>query len=130
SEMGTLTNKLPINKNQLGRRSLYGPPCQILLLELNLSLFLQQERRACDCRNVGKTPVLIMGRRKTYFAETRKGIVAKPSQPGKIASCCPLLKLCEVLEIVLYVLNCRGHVLDHAETGVCRASVSVQLYPF
>ena len=31
SEMGTLTNKLPINKNQLGRRSLYGPPCQILL---------------------------------------------------------------------------------------------------
>src|SRR5207302_878738 len=69
-------DEVPVNKHQLARGALNTELFQLLLWQL--AILRQFERSPCNGGDVSKPPILVVGGRETYFAETCERILAEP----------------------------------------------------
>src|SRR5438094_2358180 len=89
------------------------------------------ERSPCNGRDVGKAPILVVGGRETYFAETGEGILAELPQPWQVAASRALLEFSEAFQVGFQLLGCCDHVSSSSYAGVTwRASLSISTQPF
>jgi len=86
-------------------------PIRLQVLRRDCDGLGQLERGSCDSRDIGKPPVLVMGGRKPYLAETREGVLAEFSQPWEVLARSTLLEFSEALQIKFDILNCRGQIV-------------------
>src|SRR3989441_1737516 len=117
-------DEVPVNKHQLARGALNTELFQLLLCQL--AILRQFERSPCNGGDVGKPPILVVGGRETYFAETGEGILAKVPQPWQVAASRALLEFSKAFQIGFQLLGCCDHVSSSSYAGVTwRVSLSI-----
>ena len=75
------------------------------------SVARQSKRSLCDGGNIRESPVFVVSRGKSNFAETRECTFAQISQPGQLASSSALLEFGETVQISSELFGCSNHVL-------------------
>src|SRR2546421_246956 len=67
--------------------------------------------------DVSKPPILVVGGRETYFAETCEGILAEPPQPWQVAPSRAFLEFSEAFQVGFQLLGRCDHVLPRLKPG-------------